>query len=222
MFARFLGKKKQNPDSGETLEDRKLRKMVQTAATIDGKISVFERKAEAVAAKRAKYYEAAKKARSLHRDLETKRFLRGVKQCDEEYQRYSNMSVKLGKLKSMTEAYLDHSDFLTSVGDVTTLVNEFGLKPEDAENLMDKMRDMQETVKDMDDVVAEGIEEDDEGLDDLLADLDKDLSEDPINQLPEVAHHTPTSAASVPDVAVSDLNAELESLSFVCSILHVQ
>ena len=37
------------------------------------------------------------------------------------------MSVKLGKLKSMTEAYLDHSDFLTSVGDVTTLVNEFGL-----------------------------------------------------------------------------------------------
>ena len=81
---------------------------------------------------------------------------------------------------------------------------------------MDKMRDMQETVKDMDDVVAEGIEEDDEGLDDLLADLDKDLSEDPINQLPEVAHHTPTS------VAVSDLNAELESLSFVCSILHVQ
>ena len=114
---------------------------------------------------------------------------------------------------------------------------------------MDKMRDMQETVKDMDDVVAEGrmalagfvagsAERDalvelavvandgslshDEGLDDLLADLDKDLSEDPINQLPEVAHHTPTSAASVPDVAVSDLNAELESLSFVCSILHVQ
>ena len=87
---------------------------------------------------------------------------------------------------------------------------------------MDKMRDMQETVKDMDDVVAEGIEEDDEGLDDLLADLDKDLSEDPINQLPEVAHHTPSPVVSVPDVAVSDLNAELESLSFVCFILRVQ
>lgn len=44
MFARFLGKKKDNPNAGETKEDRKIRMMVQTAATIDGKISVFEKK----------------------------------------------------------------------------------------------------------------------------------------------------------------------------------
>ena len=44
MFARFLGKKKDNPEAVESLEDRKLRKMVETAATIDGKIIVFEKK----------------------------------------------------------------------------------------------------------------------------------------------------------------------------------
>ena len=37
------------------------------------------------------------------------------------------MSSKLNKLKSVTEAYLDHSDFLRSVQDTTTLIDEFGL-----------------------------------------------------------------------------------------------
>ena len=37
------------------------------------------------------------------------------------------MSTKLNKLKSVTEAYLDHSDFLRSVQDTTTLIEEFGL-----------------------------------------------------------------------------------------------
>lgn len=37
------------------------------------------------------------------------------------------MSTKLNKLKSVTEAYLDHSDFLRSVQDTTTLIDEFGL-----------------------------------------------------------------------------------------------
>lgn len=46
-------------------------------------------RAEAVSSKRAKAYELAKRARAQKRDLETKRYLRAVKQCDEEYQRYS-------------------------------------------------------------------------------------------------------------------------------------
>lgn len=37
------------------------------------------------------------------------------------------MVAKLDKLKSVTEAYLDHSDFLRSVQDTTTLIEEFGL-----------------------------------------------------------------------------------------------
>ena len=99
---------------------------------------------------------------------------------------------------------------------------------------MDKMRDMQDTVKDMDSVVAEGIEEDDEGLDDLLADLDMDLAEEKTKDLPEagkkpVASVTPVTpvvpVVELPPVvepAIMDLNAELDSLSIVCFILHVQ
>ena len=37
------------------------------------------------------------------------------------------MSTKLEKLKSITEAYLEQSDFLGSVKDTTTLIEEFGL-----------------------------------------------------------------------------------------------
>lgn len=99
MFSRFLARKKENPERTETKEERKLRMLVETAATIDKKIDYFDKKwglgksdsirADAVQAKRDKYYEAAKKARSLGRKAETIRFLRGVKQCDEDYQRYS-------------------------------------------------------------------------------------------------------------------------------------
>ena len=96
---------------------------------------------------------------------------------------------------------------------------------------MDKMRDMQDTVKDMDSVVAEGIEEDDEGLDDLLAGLDMDLADEKTKELPEAGKNPVPSVAPVAPVvelppvaepAIMDLNAELDSLSIVCFILHVQ
>ena len=48
-----------------------------------------------------------------------------------------------------------------------------GRKPEDAENLMDKMIEQRDLVKDMDSAVAEGLDEDMGDLDDMLADLDK-------------------------------------------------
>ena len=99
MFSRFLARKKEAPEEPETKEERKLRMLVNTAATIDKKIAYFDKKwelrlecsirADAVQAKRDKYYDAAKKARSLGRNAETIRFLRGVKQCDEDYQRLS-------------------------------------------------------------------------------------------------------------------------------------
>lgn len=84
---------------------------------------------------------------------------------------------------------------------------------------------MQETVKDMDDVVAEGIEEDDEGIDDLLAGLDEDLGKEQVDLLPEAGkkkvEHTPSPVVTtpdvpIPDVPIPDLNAELENLSFLC------
>ncbi|KAK8828866.1 hypothetical protein WA538_000869, partial [Blastocystis sp. DL] len=204
--------------------------LVETAATIDKKIGYFDKKADAVQAKRDKYYEAAKKARSMGRKAETIRFLRGVKQCDEDYQRYSNMSSKLNKLKSVTEAYLDHSDFLRSVQDTTTLIDEFGLKPEDAENLMDKMIEQRDLVKDMDSAVAEGLDEDMGDLDDMLADLDKEMAADKMHDLPEAGKDEPT-AKSLPSTptethpvhakpaashATADLEAELENLFCVC------
>ena len=44
MFSRFLARKKENPEKAETKEERKLRKLVETAATIDKKIGYFDKK----------------------------------------------------------------------------------------------------------------------------------------------------------------------------------
>lgn len=44
MFSRFLARKKENPDQPESKEERKLRKLVETAATIDRKIAYFDKK----------------------------------------------------------------------------------------------------------------------------------------------------------------------------------
>lgn len=43
MFKRFLGRKDRTPQT-ETKEERKLRLIVQTAATIDDKIRIAEKK----------------------------------------------------------------------------------------------------------------------------------------------------------------------------------
>ena len=44
MFSRFLARKKENPEKAETKEERKLRMLVETAATIDKKIGYFDKK----------------------------------------------------------------------------------------------------------------------------------------------------------------------------------
>lgn len=44
MFSRFLARKKENPEMTETKEERKLRMLVETAATIDKKIGYFDKK----------------------------------------------------------------------------------------------------------------------------------------------------------------------------------
>ena len=71
-----------------------------------------------------------------------------------------------------------------------------GRKPEDAETLMDKMIEQRDLVKDMDSAVAEGLDEDMGDLDDMLADLDKEMAADKMHDLPEAGKDEPT--AKVP------------------------
>ena len=98
-------------------------------------------------------------------------------------------------------------------------------KPEDAENLMDKMVEQRDLVKDMDSAVAEGLDEDLGDLDDMLADLDMDMAAEKTRDLPEAGSGEPVKepAKSVPQSAKpaarsanTDLQAELDDLSPVC------
>ena len=79
---------------------------------------------------------------------------------------------------------------------MVSIVFFMGRKPEDAENLMDKMIEQRDLVKDMDSAVAEGLDEDMGDLDDMLADLDKEMAADKMHDLPEAGKDEPT--AKVP------------------------
>ena len=91
----------------------------------------------------------------------------------------------------MCEAYLEQSDFLLAIRDATTLIDEFGLfyfllcllnprKPEEADELLDKMRDLRDTTEEVDTTLIgtaeEGLENGD--LDDLMAELEESMEED--------------------------------------------
>ena len=93
-------------------------------------------------------------------------------------------------MKDMCEAYLDQSDFLLAVRDATTLIDEFGLffllcllnprKPEQADDLLDKMRDLRDTTEEVDNTLMENAEDglDNADLDDLMAELEQSMEED--------------------------------------------
>lgn len=115
-----------------------------------------------------------------------------------------------------------------------------GRKPEDAENLMDKMIEQRDLVKDMDSAVAEGLDDDMGDLDDMLADLDKEMAATKTADLPEAGKDEPSAkepaagvshASSLPSVPThtqpmhstpaasnssAELEAELENLFCVC------
>ena len=93
-------------------------------------------------------------------------------------------------MKDMCEAYLDQSDFLLAVRDATTLIDEFGLffllcllnprKPEQADDLLDKMRDLRDTTEEVDNTLMENAEDglDNADLDDLMAELEESMGKD--------------------------------------------
>ena len=74
-------------------------------------------------------------------------------------------------------------------------------KPEDADNLMDRMRELHDTTQEIDDVLLENAEEglDDPELDDLLKEVEDSIAEDQyqtageqISELPQVPKQTST------------------------------
>lgn len=129
----------------------------------------------------------------------------------------------------MCEAYLEQSDFLLAIRDATTLIDEFGLfyfllcllnprKPEEADELLDKMRDLRDTTEEVDTTLIgtaeEGLENGD--LDDLMAELEKSMEEDDAataaiktGGLPEApgvttGAETATEPKKLPEVPIAD------------------
>ena len=70
------------------------------------------------------------------------------------------IALHLRKLKYILCSYLDQTDFLLCVRDATALIDEFGLykiyfffifrKPEQADDLMDKVRDIYDHIREVD------------------------------------------------------------------------
>lgn len=142
------------------------------------------------------------------------------------------MTIQLENQKNTCEAILQHSDFARVCEDANMLVTEFGMyfymfssllrDPDTAQNLIDKSQEWKDKLEELDEVMADGAEDEDIG--DLEDELDMMLGEEDMAAMPDVpiapvaaaptakAAPKPVQKAPVAEVAEEDLDSLLEGL----------
>lgn len=142
------------------------------------------------------------------------------------------MTIQLENQKNTCEAILMHSDFARVCENANTLITEFGMypsffffwlrDPDTAQNLIDKSQEWKDRLEELDEVVADGAEDEDIG--DLEDELDMMIGEEDMAEMPEVpiapvaaaptakAAPAPVKKVPVAEEAEEDLDSLLEGL----------